>query len=380
LTQRCPASTHRVVILGGGVAGCATALALCHHGIDDVLIAEAGAYDGFRIGESIPPETRLVMERLRIWDGFQSEGHEPCLGSRSVWGADIVGYNDYLLNPHGTGWHLDRRQFDAFMAWNAKQSGAELRSGARFVSAQRLTGEGFALQLRTAEGPQSVHAQFVVDATGRRSRWAKAMGARPLWHDRLVCITTVLGRSTASEFSQLTMLEAVETGWWYAASLPGARVLVTAVTDAETNRQVLLHQPEGWFFSLNKTRHMAGWLDDCSRRDGCRMVIAEAPSFVLDKICGSGWMAVGDAASAYDPISSAGIYKALSDGLQSAAAITNHLNGASDAFAAYKASVVEAFTEYLQNRNYFYNLEKRWPSSPFWQNRWQNSAIETVTL
>jgi flavin-dependent dehydrogenase len=125
---------------------------------------------------------------------------------------------------------------------------------------------------------------------------------------------------------------------------------------------------------LNKIRYVAAWLDDGTRRDGGRMVIAEAPSFVLHKICGSGWMAVGDAASAYDPISSAGIYKALSDGLRSAAAITNHLNGASDAFAAYKASVVEGFIEYLQNRNYYYNLEKRWPSSPFWRNRRRNST------
>jgi len=100
---------------------------------------------------------------------------------------------------------------------------------------------------------------------------------------------------------------------------------------------------------------------------------------VLDKVYGSDWVAVGDAASAYDPITSQGIYKALSDGLQSAAAITDHLNGALDPFAVYQASVVARFTEYLQHRNYFYDLEKRWPSSPFWRNRRQRSTINTAT-
>jgi flavin-dependent dehydrogenase len=259
------------------------------------------------------------------------------------------------------------------MARQAKQGGAQLKSGTSFVSAERVA-EGFELLLKTGEGPRRVAAQFVVDATGPRFRLAKIMGARPLVHDRLLWIGAVMVGPAALDFSRLTMLEAVEDGWWYAASVPGGRVVVAAITDAETNKRAMLHQPDRWLCCLKKTRHMAGWLADCSFGDDRRMAIDAAPSFVLDHVCGSDWLAVGDAASAYDPIASQGIHKALVDGLQSAAAIADHLAGVRTAFDQYQASIVARFTDYLDNRNYFYDLERRWPSSAFWQNRRQRSA------
>jgi len=357
------------VILGGGIAGCATALALCQRGIGDILIVEAGAYDTFQIGECIPPETRLLLEDLQIWQDFLNEKHEPCLGSRSAWGSDIIGYNDFLLNPHGTGWHLDRRKFGAFLAQTAVQRGAELRSGTRFVAAKSMAEGGLELELKTGQGSQRIHAEFVADATGPRSCLAKTMGARPLLHDRLIWIGVVMDCPVAPEFSQLTMLEAAEAGWWYAARLPGERMLVAAITDAETNGLAMLHQPERWLSCLEKTVHMAVWLSGCSRSKSHPIAIRAAPSFLLDRVHGSNWLAVGDAACAYDPITSQGIYKALHDGMQSAAAIADHSAGVVDAFGEYQASIVARFTDYLANRNYLYDLEQRWPSSPFWRNR-----------
>jgi flavin-dependent dehydrogenase len=310
---------------------------------------------------------------LQIWQGFTDEGHQPCLGSRSAWGEDRIGYNDFLLNPHGAGWHLNRRKFGAFLASKATQSGAQLKRGTSFVSAERGA-EGFELLLKTGEGALRVAARLVVDATGSRFRLAKIMGARPLLHDRLVWIGAVLGCPAELNFSRLTMLEAVEDGWWYAASVPDGRVVVAAITDAETNKRAMLHQPDRWLCALKKTRHMAGWLADCSLGDDQRMTIDAAPSFMLDKVCGSNWLAVGDAASACDPIASQGIHNALSDGLQAAAAIADHLAGVGAAFDQYQAAIGARFTDYLNNRNYFYDLERRWPSSAFWQNRRQRSA------
>jgi flavin-dependent dehydrogenase len=367
---------HAAVILGGGVAGCAAALALRQRGIDDILIIEAGTYDTFQIGETIPPDSRLLLERLQIWDGFIADGHEPCLGSRSAWGQDHIGYNDFLLNPLGAGWHLDRQKFSAFMARKARQSGAELKSGTRFLSAERVAADVIELRLKTDKGSQCIQARFVIDATGPHSRLARMIGATPLLHDRLLWIGAVLDCPAALDFSRLTMLEAVENGWWYAASLPAERVVVAAITDAETNRRVMLHRPDRWLSSLKKTRHMAAWLADCSFGHDRRMIIQAAPSFVLDRVCGSNWLAVGDAASAYDPIASQGIHKALLDGLQSAEAIANHLAGSVAALDEYQASVVSRFTDYLTIRNYFYELERRWPASPFWRHRAQHRSIE----
>ena len=86
-----PDHDRAVAILGGGPAGCATALALHHQGIGDVQVIEAGNHDAQRIGESIPPDTGLMFRSLGIWDDFVAEGHAPCLGSRSAWGDNRAG-------------------------------------------------------------------------------------------------------------------------------------------------------------------------------------------------------------------------------------------------------------------------------------------------
>jgi 2-polyprenyl-6-methoxyphenol hydroxylase-like FAD-dependent oxidoreductase len=120
---------------------------------------------------------------------------------------------------------------------------------------------------------------------------------------------------------------------------------------------------------LEKTRHMKTWLADCNFHSDQPMFIRSAPSFVLDRVCGPNWLAVGDAASAYDPIASQGIHKALLDGLQAADAIADDLAGVGAALDEYQASVFARFNDYLETRDYFYDLESRWPSSPFWRNR-----------
>jgi hypothetical protein len=48
----------------------------------------------------------------------------------------------------------------------------------------------------------------------------------------LLCITGFFDLPAAGQFSRLTMLEAVEYGWWYAARLPDNRLAVSVATDA----------------------------------------------------------------------------------------------------------------------------------------------------
>ncbi len=62
--ESAPAPAYEVVILGGGPAGCATALALRRRGVSGILIVEAGDYNTIRVGESIPPDTRLLLGRF----------------------------------------------------------------------------------------------------------------------------------------------------------------------------------------------------------------------------------------------------------------------------------------------------------------------------
>ena len=62
------------MVIGAGPAGSATALRLAHHGAGRILLADAGGFDGFRIGESIPPDTGLLLAELDLLPGFLVSG------------------------------------------------------------------------------------------------------------------------------------------------------------------------------------------------------------------------------------------------------------------------------------------------------------------
>lgn len=340
-----------------------------------MLLVEAGDYEAVRIGESIPPESRLLLEKLGIWQDFLSEGHEPCLGSCSLWGNDAPGYNDFLFNPHGTGWHLDRRRFDAFLARKTVEGGVELWDRTRYDGAGLLGEQGFALRLTTAVGPRTVITRFVVDGTGSRSKLARSMRATRRFHDRLSYVATFLELPASSVPSRLTLLEAVEYGWWYAALLPDRPVAVAVASDPEIVKKEALHRSDVWLTRLRETKYLYGELSGCPAHDG--MVLRSALSFLLDNPCGRGWLAVGDAASSYDPISSQGIYKALLDGLQAAEAIAAWLAGEAGALDRYQAAIAARFDDYLRIRNYFYEREQRWPSAPFWARRRARATVSS---
>jgi flavin-dependent dehydrogenase len=356
-----------VVILGGGPAGCATGLALARLGVSRVLVAEASHYQAIRIGESMPPDIRVVLDQLGVWHDFLNEDHEPCLGSCSSWGADALGYNDFLFNPLGNGWHLDRRRFDAFLARKVTESGVSLVTGTRMEGCARAGETGFLLQLG-GDDRRRVRARFVVDATGMRSSFARSMGACRLFLDQLLCVSGFFELSGRAAFSRLTMLEAVEYGWWYAAKLPNRRLAVAIASDPRTIKQNALRTRDGFLRHLGETSHVSAELGYCRFIDDSQLICA-APSFFLDRVVGNGWLAVGDAASAYDPISSQGIHKALSDGIEAAGAIAASLGGSATELDDYQISVTARFQHYLGQRNFCYREEQRWPKSPFWMAR-----------
>jgi len=363
--------TVDVVIAGGGPAGAATALALRRAGVRRVLLVEAGHFEGPRIGESIPPDTRLLLAELGLWEAFSAEGHAPCHGSCSSWGGEHLGYNDFLFNPYGHGFHLDRRRFDRWLAHAAVAAGAELRVDRRLRSVEQEPDGGVVHLGLTGPGGKDevVAARFLVDATGRSARLARRLGAKRLVHDRLTCVYAMFPPGSGVRADSLTLLEAVPYGWWYAARLPDGHLVVAVAGDPEQMRDEGMHRPAIWRSRLGDTRHVGGWLA-AGAAPAWPVVTCDAPSARLDCVRGPGWLAVGDAASSFDPISAQGIHKALGDALRAADAIAVWLEcGDARALDRYAAAVASRFDAYLHDRAYLYALERRWVDAPFWARR-----------
>src|SRR5439155_1164042 len=135
-----------------------------------------------KIGESLAPSARLVLERVGVWERHQAAGHLPCFANRSSWGGSEVDTYDFLRDPYGHGWHLDRRRFQAMLVDEAVRAGCAWREGWWYTA---LLPDG---RLATA---------FMTDADLLRA----GGGGRHLeWARRLAATTHTRARITASRY------------------------------------------------------------------------------------------------------------------------------------------------------------------------------------
>ena len=126
-----------MAIIGGGPAGTSTAIALRNNTDASVAVIEKSGYESPRVGETIQPECRAVLEALGVWEAFLADNHMPSYGTSSCWGNDKIGYNDFIYSPYGRGWHLDRRRFDFTLASEALKRDVTLCNGAKITDHQR---------------------------------------------------------------------------------------------------------------------------------------------------------------------------------------------------------------------------------------------------
>jgi flavin-dependent dehydrogenase len=365
-------NSYSVVIIGGGPAGCSCAIALAKQGLQDILVIEAGDYSKFVIGESIPPNSKRILNSLGVFKGFLKENHLPCYGVCSYWGDDKRGYNDTVLSPYGHGWHLDRRKFNQFLSQQAQKSDVVVETKATFKKGVQLDNGKFAISYSQDGKEIQVNSQFVVDASGSRSLFAKQQGSIQIEGEPLICLTRRFKINDTAKISSLTRIESVENGWWYGAKLPNNEMLIAFYTDQETVKETKMHQTEHWMNALKAT---------VSIKDGVEEIMAfdktvkgfSARSFCLDKITGENWLAIGDAASAYDPITSRGIYKSLTNGNYAAECISKILNNTSHSLTDFENYITQNYSSYLKERTQYYTSEQRWKFSLFW-NKFQQKA------
>jgi flavin-dependent dehydrogenase len=353
-------------VVGAGTAGAVTALLLARRGHDVTVVERSSSAAGFKVGEGMPSSARPLLARLGLLDVTAAAPHVAAYTHRSAWGSDVVADFDFIRTPHGQGFHLDRAVFDASLLSLAQEAGAVVQRPAFVHYVMPADGQRTDLVVHGSGREWVAASQFIVDATGRGASIARRCGARRTTLDRLLAFCSVV-RAGAGEPTGTTLVESFADGWWYTADLPHGMRMVMMLTDPDLGPAREARSREGFGRLLSNTVHVSAAVG------GARLISAPtvmvAGSSRLTKVCGQGWLAVGDAALAFDPLSSQGIMTAIYSAERAAQTVERALHGDPGALDAYTAVQDQIFDAYRLRHRVAYTAEPRWTDQPFWDRR-----------
>jgi flavin-dependent dehydrogenase len=288
--------------------------------------------------------------------------------NRSVWGTEQIEETDFLQGPDGAGWHIDRPNFEIFLRNAAQQRGAQMLAPACVETIIRER-DGFRVILWTDSGPAVIETRFLIDAGGRSSPVGRSLGARRQTDSALLC-TGVYGRIRQShEAAGITFIEAVQNGWWYTAPLPARRRVLAFHTDASNAAASRVRTHGGLLAELQQAAELSRLMNEVGFEADNWHFVCPASGSTLAPCAGEAWLASGDAALTFDPLSSQGLLNALFLGLAGAEAAHAWLLGKTTAIEEYRSAVFAIREAYCRGLSQSYAQMRRWPDSPFWLRR-----------
>lgn len=363
-----------VAVIGGGPAGAACALALRTYSNHSVALVEAGDYSEIRIGEHVSSSIMALLEYLQIKDTFLKE--QPHIGAYNItalWGGNSSTQRQALRNQFGEGFLLERNAFDRMLAETCHARGGRLYLSTRVESVvpERSSEYRWRIRLRHTSGKKfDILAKYIIDATGRKARIARRLGGLSQTYDNLVGASAFYELDAKVQHLHTILIEPAPDGWWYSAPLPGNLLVVTYMTDAAQLQQHGTYEMTHWQSSLLYAPHTRQRTVTGTKGIYADLTIRPAHTQVLSRIVGDGWLAIGDAATSYDPLSAMGVGSAISSACYAARALISRFSDTDcPLLGAYASGMKQQFLRYLPQWRQYYAYEPRWKNRDFWLSR-----------
>jgi len=304
-----------VVVVGGGPAGSTAAGLLASWGRSVVLIHRDTAQPS--LAESLPWSTRKLLRHLGQLDAVDAAGFYPNSGNVSRWAGQHA-----IAATEGPGFHVSRADFDRVLRGHAQSKGAAIVEGSvGRVDIDRLA----RVECDSAGRVTTYESDFVLDCSGRAGVIARRGLRRSDAGYRTLAIAAEweCPEWPADERTS-TFVDSYENGWAWSVPLSATRRQCTVMVDAALTTVSKAGLGALYLAELHKAVSIERRLER-SRQNaapwGC-----DASLYTCDRASDSRALLVGDAASFIEPLSSAGVRKALASAWRAAIVVNTVLS------------------------------------------------------
>jgi flavin-dependent dehydrogenase len=324
--------------------------------------------DDQRLAVSLPPSCAKLFDVIGVSEAIDRAGFIRSTGNTVWWGGDA------RVEPFAEGargWQVDLAVLETVLLGEAQRAGAVierqvLRRGAH-------TTRSAMARSATADEARSAKADFTLDCSGRSGLIARSLNLR-LYHEGPKTIGLAgEWRSTNWRVADdtHTIVESYADGWMWSVPMSREVRQVSAMIDPQRSDLARGGHGRGVYLAeVAKTRAFKDLLANAelvSGPDGW-----DASTYGAHEHAGDGWLLVGDAASFIDPLSSAGVKKALASAWLAAVAVHTALKTPAMREAAmqfYAAREREIERHYAVESRAFLASAARGHDRPFWSER-----------
>lgn len=349
-----------ILVLGGGPAGCAAARLLAMWGHSVRLITKPAADGELGLAESLTPSCGKFFDLLGIRDTIDAAGFVRTTGN-TVWWEDDTPRVERFAND-AWGWQVTAPRLDAVMRHAAQDVG--VRIDERVLSASEAA---------------ATPARFHLDCSGRAGILARTRGGRVQQPGHRTVALSAVWRADAGWGDvdpTHTLIESYADGWVWSVPIDFDRRAVAVMVDPRTSS---LLRGEGalatYLGELQKTRRMQALVAGTIRESV--PVGWDASMYRSTQYVGDDWLLAGDAASFVDPLSSAGVKKALASGWLAAIVVHTVLVRPAMAAAArqfFADREAEMYANFLAlTERHLHDAALR-QAQPFWTERIETRA------
>lgn len=303
-----------VLVIGGGPAGAAAAIALARRGHRTTLV-EKDRHPRFHIGESLLPMSMPIFDELGVLAEVEAKGvikRGADFPSASPPGYQVFRFSRSLNPTWPYAVQIRRQDLDQLLIERARAVGVQVLEAAR-VEAIEFGADGIRASARRSDGEAlSIAARYVIDATGRDTFLGNKLRLKRR-HRRhqsaaLYAHFTGVRRRDGDDAGNISIYR-VEDGWIWVIPLPDNITSIGLVCGPDTLRGRAGDSAAFLWRTLRSVPELASRLEEAAL-DG-HLEATGNYSYECTKVAGPRWIMVGDAGLFVDPIFSSGVHFAL---------------------------------------------------------------------